>query len=64
LGLSPIQYLRYTRLNGVRRTLKNAGGDEKIGDIAAKWGFWHLSQFAKDYKIVFEELPKDTLNHL
>jgi AraC family ethanolamine operon transcriptional activator len=64
LGLSPIQYLRYTRLNGVRRTLKNAENNEKIGDIAAKWGFWHLSQFAKDYKIVFEESPKDTLNIL
>lgn len=61
LGLSPIQYLRYTRLNGVRRDLKNAGVQDKVGDIAAKWGFWHLSQFAKDYKNVFGELPKQTL---
>lgn len=61
LGLSPIQYLRYTRLNGVRRDLKQAAVSETIGDIAARWGFWHLGQFAKDYKGVFGELPSETL---
>lgn len=60
LGISPIQYLRFTRLNGVRRDLKSAKANEQIGDIAARWGFWHLSQFAKDYKNVFGELPKET----
>jgi AraC family ethanolamine operon transcriptional activator len=61
LGLSPIQYLRYTRLNGVRRDLKVSAGKHSVGDVAARWGFWHLSQFAKDYKGVFGELPSDTL---
>lgn len=63
LGLSPIQYLRYTRLNGVRRDLKQAFNHETVGDIAARWGFWHLSQFAKDYKILFSEQPKETLRN-
>ncbi|NVK38630.1 MAG: helix-turn-helix domain-containing protein [Gammaproteobacteria bacterium] len=61
LGISPIQYLRYSRLNGVRRDLKASKQGEQVGDIAACWGFWHLSQFAKDYKNVFGELPKETL---
>lgn len=64
LGLSPIQYLRYTRLNGVRRDLKQAKAHETVGDIAAHWGFWHLGQFAKDYKNVFGELPSETLQHM
>lgn len=64
LGISPIQYLRFTRLNGVRRDLKASNSNEQIGDIAARWGFWHLSQFAKDYKNVFGELPKHTLNSI
>lgn len=64
LGLSPIQYLRYTRLNGVRRDLKQAETTETVGDIAARWGFWHLGQFAKDYKTVFGELPSETLTNL
>jgi AraC family ethanolamine operon transcriptional activator len=61
LGLSPIQYLRYTRLNGVRRDLKQGKATETVGDIASRWGFWHLGQFAKDYKNVFGELPSETL---
>jgi len=61
LGLSPIQYLRFTRLNGVRRELKKASQQETVGDIAARWGFWHLGQFAKDYKNVFSELPSESL---
>lgn len=26
-----------------------------------KWGFWHLSQFSKDYCDLFGELPSITL---
>ncbi|MCW5625811.1 MAG: helix-turn-helix domain-containing protein, partial [Burkholderiales bacterium] len=61
LGVSPVQYLRAVRLNGVRRALRRAGPDARIGDIAAEWGFWHLSQFAADYRRMFGELPSQTL---
>jgi len=33
-----------------------------LSDIAARWGFWHLSHFAADYKSMFGELPSETLN--
>lgn len=62
LDLNPVSYLRAMRLNGVRRTLRK--GDPKLGtvaDIAARWGFWHLSHFAADYKTMFGELPSETL---
>lgn len=62
LGISPIQYLRVNRLNGVRRDLVKADKTSSVGDIAAQWGFWHLSQFAKDYKNLFDELPSKTLS--
>ncbi|UTV99986.1 helix-turn-helix domain-containing protein [Marinomonas rhizomae] len=61
LGVSPIQYLRISRLNGVRRSLVQAKRDQSVSDIAAQWGFWHLSQFAKDYKQLFGETPSKTL---
>ncbi|RBO85955.1 helix-turn-helix domain-containing protein [Marinomonas aquiplantarum] len=66
LGVSPIQYLRFTRLNGVRRDLVKASFDGtsnmiNVGQIAGQWGFWHLSQFAKDYKQLFGEQPSQTL---
>jgi AraC family ethanolamine operon transcriptional activator len=60
LGISPLRYLRLSRLNGVRRELL-ATEKESIADIAAKWGFWHLSQFTQDYKQLFNELPSVTL---
>lgn len=61
LGVSPIQYLRISRLNGVRRSLVQAKSGQAVSDIAALWGFWHLSQFAKDYKQLFGETPSKTL---
>jgi AraC family ethanolamine operon transcriptional activator len=64
LGVSPIQYLRISRLNGVRRSLVQAQQGQAVSDIAAQWGFWHLSQFAKDYKQLFGETPSKTLTGL
>ncbi|WP_431513772.1 helix-turn-helix domain-containing protein [Variovorax sp. DAIF25] len=60
LGLSPARYLRALRLNGVRRELKRLGAGS-VQDVAAHWGFWHLSQFATDYRRQFGELPSQTL---
>lgn len=62
LGMSPARYLRALRLNAVRRALKT-NDDPRTGvqDIAARLGFWHLGQFALDYKRQFGELPSQTL---
>ena len=61
LGTSPTQYLRALRLNGVRRSLREAAPSATVQDIAARWGFWHLGQFSLDYKKHFFELPSETL---
>lgn len=62
LQLNPVSYLRAMRLNGVRRMLKSAGAErQSVQDIAARWGFWHLSHFANDYRRMFGELPSETL---
>lgn len=57
LGITPLQFLRISRLNGVRRTLHSNTENLSISDIASQWGFWHLSQFSKDYKTLFGQLP-------
>lgn len=65
LGISPAKYLRSVRLNGVRRDLKRgAGGMLGVHDIAARWGFWHPSEFSAEYKRQFGELPSATLRSL
>ncbi len=60
LGVSPLKYLRAVRLNGVRRELRS-GQAAAVQDVAAHWGFWHLGQFSRDYKLQFGELPSQTL---
>lgn len=64
LGTTPVKYLRALRLNNVRRAILRANDGQTIGDIAALWGFWHLGQFAQDYKNLFGELPSDSLKKI
>jgi AraC family ethanolamine operon transcriptional activator len=59
LGVSPHAYLKAVRLHGVRRGLK-ASAHPGIADIAARWGFWHPSQFALDYRRLFGERASET----
>lgn len=62
LGIRPLSYFRYLRLNGFRRELIARYNDPVlIGDIAAHWGFWHMSRLSKEYKELFGELPSETL---
>jgi AraC family ethanolamine operon transcriptional activator len=60
LGISPANYLRLVRLNAVRRELRNGTADQTIGDVAARWGFWHMGHFSHDYKALFGETPSHT----
>ncbi len=62
LNLNPVSFLRAMRLNGVRRALRHVHSEhDSVADVAARWGFWHLSHFAADYKAMFGELPSETL---
>lgn len=61
IGVSPKRYLQSARLAGVRRELRNATPEVKIVDVANRWGFWHMGQFAGDYRRHFGELPSETL---
>ena len=59
-GVTPKQYLQATRLDGVRKELYRREPTAKISDIANHWGFWHMGQFAADYRRQFAELPSET----
>ena len=49
-------------LNGVRSQLKNADSPyASVQDAAAAYGFWHMSQFAVDYRQLFGERPSETI---
>ncbi len=57
---TPKSYIRARRLNNVKRDLFRNRHDTLISDIANKWGFWHLGQFAHDYHKLFGILPSET----
>ncbi|MGE0723393.1 MAG: helix-turn-helix domain-containing protein [Alphaproteobacteria bacterium] len=61
-GVSPHAYLKYRRLLMVRRVLRAGGGSAGLVKSAAlAHGFWHLGNFARDYRAYFGEGPSETL---
>ena len=59
-GVSPKTYLLAQRLIGARRALRSATQRTLVTDVANNWGFWHMGQFAADYRRQFGELPSET----
>lgn len=62
LGTNPVAYLRALRLNAARRELRRGGSLVSVQDVAARWGFWHLSRFSSEYREMFGERPSQTLH--
>jgi AraC family ethanolamine operon transcriptional activator len=59
--VTPKAYLKTRQLNEARRRLREAREGTRVSDIAGACGFWHLGQFAADYRRMFNELPSQTL---
>ena len=60
--VTPKAYLKSRRLVAVRQELlRSSHSKSSINEIANHWGFWHMSQFAADYRRYFGELPSETL---
>jgi AraC family ethanolamine operon transcriptional activator len=49
------------RLDGVRRDLRRSDPESAVIDVANRWSFWHMGDFAMKYRQVFGELPSATL---
>lgn len=60
-GVTPKAYLQAIRLNRVREDLMAADSPKTVAQAANRWGFWHMGQFAADYRRQFGELPSQTL---
>ena len=62
-GMSPMRYLKVRRLNAVRRCLKARDPDScSVQRLANQFGFWNPGHFARDYRLMFGELPSTTLH--
>ena len=60
LHTTPQAYLRALRLNEARRSLK-LHADQPITSLASRLGFSSASHFTRHYKLMFDELPSETL---
>ncbi|MEX0285664.1 MAG: helix-turn-helix domain-containing protein [Paracoccaceae bacterium] len=60
-GLGPKAYYLRLRLSAARRALMQAAPTDKVADAAHQFGFWHMGQFAQDYRQFFGQLPSETM---
>lgn len=61
-GIGPKAYLMARQLDLVQQALRRADpSSANIADIAGRFGFWHMGQFAADYRRHFGTLPSATL---
>ncbi len=61
-GIGPMTYLKQVRLRQVHEALRAAvAGRDTVGDIAARWGFYNGSAFAKTYTEFFGQRPSESL---
>ena len=60
-GITPGQFLRERRLEGVRASLLSALPGETVTQIASEWGYVNFGIFARVYRDRFGENPSHTL---
>lgn len=60
-GVSPLQFLRQIRLEGVRKELIRDGDHGTISQVAQRWGFTHMGLFAAHYRDAFGQSPSETV---
>ncbi|MCU7835659.1 MAG: helix-turn-helix domain-containing protein [gamma proteobacterium symbiont of Taylorina sp.] len=64
LGLTPKAYIKGQKLYSIHKELRSSNQfNVGITDIANKYGFWHMGQFAADYYKIYGELPSVTFKH-
>ena len=61
LGVSPMQFFRRKRLGDAHTALLMATPGVTITGIAIEHGFADVGRFAKEYRLLFGELPSETL---
>jgi AraC-like DNA-binding protein len=61
-GIGPVQFLRLRTLNQVRAALRDSDPSmTTVTEVATRFGVWELGRLARDYRLLFGELPSATL---
>jgi AraC family ethanolamine operon transcriptional activator len=59
-GAGPVEVVRSRRLCQAHRALLDALPGARVGEVANRFGFRHLGQFAADYRALLGESPSET----
>ena len=59
--ISPSAYIKANRLHKVKLELLDPKYKGRISTVAGKYGFWHMGQFASDFRRHFGKLPTESL---
>ena len=63
-GVGPTRFLKVRTLHQARKLLKRADPHAtNVTEIAVGLGIWELGRFARDYKLLFDEFPSETLRN-
>lgn len=63
-GKGPVTFVKHAKLHRVREALqRSTPADTTVTRIATKWGFYHASNFSRNYSDLFGELPIQTLRN-
>jgi AraC family transcriptional regulator, ethanolamine operon transcriptional activator len=61
-GVGPTRYLKIRILREARKLLRTSDPFSKsVTDVAVGLGIWEFGRFSRDYKVLFGELPSETL---
>jgi AraC-like DNA-binding protein len=64
LGITPKAYIKGQKFYSIHKELRSSNRfNIEITDIANKYDFWHMGQFAADYYKIYKELPSVTLKN-
>jgi AraC family ethanolamine operon transcriptional activator len=63
-GIAPTRYLKVRTLHQARNLLKRSDPHAtSVTEVAVGLGIWELGRFSQDYKLLFDELPSETLRN-
>jgi methylphosphotriester-DNA--protein-cysteine methyltransferase len=61
LGMTPAELIRTRRAEGVRNELCAHAGDQKLDELAQRWGLKNRATLSSIYRSRFAETPAQTL---
>jgi AraC family ethanolamine operon transcriptional activator len=64
-NVGPARFIKARKLGMARRLLtSNCNNPMSVSEIMSIVGLWHVGQFARDYRMLFGELPSQTLTRI